>query len=328
MVTLFGDHLKLETLPDANGPRLLLVGHIDTVHPVGTLDRLPIRTEGDKLYGPGVYDMKGCVALGLEALRALQATGHTPALPVTVLLTSDEEQGTPTGKALIEEEAKRAGFALVLEPAREGGKIVTARKGAARYWLKAEGKPAHSGSRHQDGASAIREIAAKVVGLEAMTNYGTGLTVNVGVIEAGTAVNVIPARAAAYVDIRMADLAAAEDVDRRMRSLKAEIPGVALTVEGGLNRPPMERTPEIEAMFETARAKAAEIGIELETVPQTGGGSDGNFTAALGVPTLDGLGVDGAGAHTMDEHILMSSIRPRAALLAMLIAEIGKERQS
>jgi glutamate carboxypeptidase len=244
---------------------------------------------------------------------------------VTIIVMSDEEAGTPTGRDLITAEAARAAATLVVEPAREGGKIVTARKGAARYRLKAEGIPAHSGSRHQDGASAIREIAAKIVGLEAMTNYGTGLTVNVGVIEAGTAVNVIPQHAEAEIDIRMTDLETAAEIDARMKALAPKIDGVTLTVTGGLNRPPMERTKDVSTLFSHAQSLAADLGFEIDTVPRTGGGSDGNFTAALGVPTLDGLGVDGAGAHTLDEHMLVSSIAPRTALLAKLIETIDPE---
>ena len=321
----FGDHLKLETRPNDNGPRLLVLTHVDTVHPVGTLAALPFRRDGDRVSGPGVYDMKGGAYLAMEALRALGRVGAAPALPVTILVMADEEAGTPTGRDLIAAEAPRAAAALVVEPAREGGKIVTARKGAARYRLKATGKPAHSGSRHQDGASAIREIAAKIVGLEAMTDYGAGLTVNAGVVQAGTAVNVIPQHAEVEIDIRMTDLASADAVHARLTSLTAEIPGVTLEVTGGLNRPPMERTDAVSGLFLQAQALAQAIGFDLETVPRTGGGSDGNFTAAMGVPTLDGLGVDGAGAHTLDEHMLVSSIVPRTTLLAALYATIGQE---
>lgn len=321
----YGDVLKAETRPDDNGPRLLVLTHVDTVHAVGVLEALPFRREGDKLFGPGVYDMKGGAYLAFEALRALRRAGGEPQLPITILVMPDEEAGTPTGRDQIQAEAGRAAAALVVEPAREGGKIVTARNGAARYYLSAEGKPAHSGSRHQDGASAIREIAAKAVGLEAMTDYGRGLTVNVGVIEAGTAVNVVPQRARAEIDIRVPDLETADAIEARMSGLQAEIPGVTLEVTGGLNRPPMERTDEVSRLFAIAEGIADEIGFKLETVPRTGGGSDGNFTAALGVPTLDGLGVDGAGAHTLEEHMLVSSIRPRCALLARLYQDIGPE---
>lgn len=321
----FGDMLKLESRPEDNGPRLLVVTHVDTVHPHGAFGDETVRRDGNQLFGPGVYDMKGGAYIALEAFRVLARLGRSPNLPVTFVVMSDEEAGSPIGRDLIEEEAKRAAAALVVEPAREGGKIVTARNGAARYYLSATGKPAHSGSRHQDGASAIREIAAKTVGLEAMTDYGRGLTVNVGVIEAGTAVNVIPSRATAEIDIRMPDLETAADIEARMAALSPEIEGVALEMTGGLNRPPMERTAEVSALFQLAERHAADIGFKLETVPRTGGGSDGNFTAALGVPTLDGLGVDGAGAHTLEEHMLVSSIRPRTALLARLYETIGPE---
>lgn len=321
----YGDIVKLETQPAANGPRLLMLTHADTVHPIGTLETLPFKRDGDKLYGPGIYDMKGGAYLALQAIKTLQELGSGPAMPVTIMVMPDEEAGSPTSKDAIEAEARRAAVTLVVEPAREGGKIVTARKGAARYYLTTTGRPAHSGSRHQDGASAIREIAAKTVGLEAMTDYGKGVTVNVGVIEAGTAVNVIPSRATAEIDIRIPTLELAAEIDARMQALEAEIPGVTLEIKGGLNRPPMERTAGVSALFDHAHGLAGEVGINLETVPQTGGGSDGNFTAAMGVPTLDGLGVDGAGAHTLDEHLLVSSIAPRCALLASLIETITPE---
>jgi glutamate carboxypeptidase len=321
----YGDILKLETQAESNSPRLLVLTHADTVHAVGTLETLPFKQDGDKLYGPGIYDMKGGAYLALHAIRKLKELGSGPAMPVTIMVMPDEEAGSPTSKDSIEAEAKRAAVTLVVEPAREGGKIVTARKGAARYYLTATGKPAHSGSRHQDGASAIREIAAKTVGLEAMTDYGKGVTVNVGVIEAGTAVNVIPSRATAEIDIRIPTPGLAAEIDERMNALEAEIPGVTLEVTGGLNRPPMERTAGVSALFDHAHGLASDIGIDLETVPQTGGGSDGNFTAAMGIPTLDGLGVDGAGAHTLDEHLLVSSIAPRCALLASLLETITPE---
>ena len=321
----YGDIVKLETQPAANSPRLLILTHADTVHAVGTLETLPFKQDGDKLYGPGIYDMKGGAYLAIQALKTLQALGSGPAMPITIMVMPDEEAGSPTSKDAIEAEARRAAATLVVEPAREGGKIVTTRKGAARYYLTATGRPAHSGSRHQDGASAILEIAAKTVGLEAMTDYGKGVTVNVGLIEAGTAVNVIPARATAEIDIRIPTLELAAEIDARMQALEAEVDGVELEVAGGLNRPPMERTAGVSALFAHAHGLASEIGIDLETVPQTGGGSDGNFTAALGVPTLDGLGVDGAGAHTLDEHLLVSSIAPRCALLASLLETITPE---
>lgn len=321
----YGDVLQCDWRVEDNGPRLLVLTHIDTVHPEGALETLPFKRDGDKLFGPGVYDMKGGAYLAFEAFRALQRCGRAPKAPMTILVMPDEEAGTPIGRDVIQAEAARAFAALVVEPAREGGKIVTARKGAARYKLKATGKPAHSGSRHQDGASAIKEIAAKIVGLEAMTDYHSGLTVNAGLVTAGTAVNVVPAHAETEIDIRVSDLETAEAVEARMSGLAPETPGVTIEVSGGLNRPPMERTAGVDALFAQAQTLARDVGFELETVPRTGGGSDGNFTAALGVPTLDGLGVDGAGAHTLEEHMLVSSIKPRTALLALLYETLQPE---
>ena len=323
----YGDIVKLETQPAANGPRLLMLTHADTVHPIGTLETLPFKRVGDKLYGPGIYDMKGGAYLALQAIKTLQELGSGPAMPVTIMVMPDEEAGSPTSKDAIEAEARRAAVTLVVEPAREGGKIVTARKGAARYYLTtATGRPAHSGSRHQDGASAIREIAAKTVGLEAMTDYGKGVTVNVGVIEAGTAVNVIPSRATAEIDIRIPTLELAAEIDARMQALEAEIPGVALEIKGGLNRPPMERTPGVSALFDHAHGLAGEVGIDLETVPQTGGGSDGNFTAALWAFPHSMAWASMALVPTRWMSTCWSPLsRPRCALLASLIETIAPE---
>ncbi|HET6518932.1 MAG TPA: M20 family metallopeptidase [Geminicoccaceae bacterium] len=313
----FGDHLSVRSAwGDDDGPGVLVLCHLDTVHPIGTLARYPFRVEGDAAYGPGIYDMKGGAYLAYYAYRHLVRTGRTTPLPVRLLYVSDEEVGSVTSRALIEAEGRRARYVLVTEPARDGGRVVTARKGTARFRITFRGRPAHSGSRHADGRSAIRELARQVLVLEGLTDYARGVTVNVGVVRGGTRENVVPEEALALVDLRLPTLALGAELVERIRGLAPVDPDVRIEVEGGLNRPPFERSPAIAALFEHARRLAAGIGFALEDTA-TGGGSDGNFTAAT-VPTLDGLGVDGDGAHTHDERLFVSSLAPRATLLLRL----------
>ena len=276
----------------------------------------PIRTEGDRAYGPGIYDMKGGVIIALSAAASLIVDGQETPLPLRFLIVSDEEIGSPTSRPHIEAAAENAKYVLVTEPARDGGKIVTGRKGSARMTMKAHGAPAHSGMRHQDGESAILEIARQIVDLEAMTDYDSGLTVNIGLVSGGSGANVVPEHATAEIDIRMIRPEDGETAVARVRSAKPYNPKVTLGVTGGMNRPPFQKSNAIASLYEHARGLAAEIGIDLQDV-FTGGGSDGNFTAAK-VATLDGLGVDGAGAHTLEEHLLISSLLPRMTLLRRL----------
>ena len=308
-----GPHFRARAPWGGDGPGLLVLCHLDTVHPAGTLAQNPVRTEGDRAYGPGIYDMKGCVHIALQAAAGLIAEGSGAPLPLRFLVTSDEETGSPTSRALIEAEADRAKYVLVVEPARDGGKVVTARKGTARMVLNAHGKPAHSGANHAQGASAILEIARQIVDLEAITDYDRGISVNVGLIQGGTGVNVVPEHCSAEIDLRMTEPDDGDALVARVRGLTHYNPAVTLSVEGGMNRPPYMKSNAIAALFEHARGLAAELGIDLHDT-FTGGGSDGNFTALL-APTLDGMGVDGAGAHTLDEHLFISSLVPRMRLL-------------
>ena len=319
----YGDHLTLRAPWDGDAPGILVLSHLDTVHPHGVLARNPFRREGDRVFGPGIYDMKGGAYLALHACRHLIRLGRRAPLPITFLYVSEEEVGSPTSRELIEREAGRAAYVLVTEPARDGGRIVTARKGVARYVVTATGRPAHSGTRHQDGRSAIREMAHQILFIEGLTDYERGITTNVGLVTGGTAVNVTPAACVAEVDVRVPDAAAAAFVHETLTGLKPHDPDVRLRVEGGLNRPPFEKTAAIDSLFRHARDLAAEIGIDLGDV-KTGGGSDGNFTAALGVPTLDGLGVDGEGGHTEHEQLYFSSLEPRARLLLRLFETLGQ----
>ncbi len=314
---VFGDHLRVRSAwGGEDEPGVLVLCHLDTVHPTGSLARHPFRVEGDSAYGPGIYDMKGGAYLAFHAYRHLARAGRESPLPIRLLYVSDEEVGSPTSRALIVEEARRARYVLVTEPARDGGKVVTARKGTARFKLTFRGRPAHSGSRHQDGRSAIRELARQVLVLEDMTDYGRGLTVNVGVVRGGTRQNVVPAEAEALVDMRLPTIALGEEALARVRALGPFDPDVRIAFEGGLNRPPFERTPATAELFEHARRLAAEFGLDLQDTA-TGGGSDGNFTAPI-APTLDGLGVDGGGALTDEERLYISSLAPRTALMLRL----------
>ncbi|MGH9475997.1 MAG: M20/M25/M40 family metallo-hydrolase [Terriglobales bacterium] len=307
---------------DAALPPALLLGHLDTVYATGTLARMPVRNDGERLWGPGVYDMKGGIVQLLFALRALAAAGRMPRRRLRILLVFDEETGSRASRPLTEACARGAGAALVLEPAAdEGGKLKVARKGIAVYRLAAEGRAAHAGVDFTQGASAIVELAARVVEVAGWSDTASGLSVNPGIIAGGTRLNIVAANAEAQIEARAWSAVELAGFDRRLRALAPSDARVRLSVEGGLNRPPMEPTPASLALAAHAQAIGRELGLHLEYTG-TGGGSDGSFAAALGVPTLDGLGAVGAGAHTDLEHIVISALAPRAALLAALLSSI------
>jgi glutamate carboxypeptidase len=311
-----GDHLVARSSWGQDAPGILVLSHLDTVHPLGFIARLPFRTEGDRAFGPGIYDMKGGAYLAYHAFRQLCATAERSPLGVTQLYVSDEEIGSPTSRGLIEAEGRKAKYVLVTEPARDGGKIVTGRKGVARFEIFIKGIPAHAGTRPEDGRSAIRELANIIQTLEAMNDIERGVTVNVGVVRGGTKPNVIAEEAYAEVDMRLPTIADADDLVPKILNLKSRTEGVSVRVVGELNRPSYEKGNAGAALFEHARTLAAEIGFDLVDT-STGGGSDGNFTAPH-TATLDGLGVDGQGAHTHYEQMYISSIEPRARLLHRL----------
>ena len=311
-----GDHILARSSWGQDAPGILVLSHLDTVHPLGFIQRLPFRIEGDSAFGPGIYDMKGGAYLAYHAFAQLCATPERSPLGVTQLYVSDEEIGSPTSRALIEEEGRRAKYVLVTEPARDGGKIVTGRKGVARFEIFVKGVPAHAGTRPEDGRSAIRELANIIQALEALNDLKRGVTVNVGVVRGGTRPNVIAEEAYAEVDLRVPSIADGDDLVPKILSLKSRTEGVSVKVVGGLNRPPYEKGNAGAALYEHARKLAAEIGFDLVDT-STGGGSDGNFTAPH-TATLDGLGVDGQGAHTHYEQLYISSIEPRARLLYRL----------
>jgi glutamate carboxypeptidase len=311
-----GDHLVARSSWGQEQPGILVLSHLDTVHPMGFIARLPFRTEGDSAFGPGIYDMKGGAYLAFHAFRQICGNGERPPLGITQIFTSDEEIGSPTSRALIEAEGRRAKYVLVTEPARDGGKIVTGRKGVGRFEVFIKGAPAHAGSRPEDGRSAIRELASVIHALEAMNDPKRGISVNVGVVRGGTRPNVIAEDAYAEVDLRVPSFAEADELVAKILSLRSRTEGVSVDVTGELNRPPYEKSNAGAALFEHAKTLAADLGFALVDT-STGGGSDGNFTAPH-TATLDGLGVDGKGAHTHYEQMYISSIEPRARLLHRL----------
>ena len=318
-----GDHLLVTAdlqCPSAarGGDGILILSHMDTVHPIGTLNGpLPYRVEGNCAFGPGAEDMKGGTYLALAAIKQILREGSTTSLPIRHLIVSDEEMGSHTSRLHIEREAKRAKYVLVTEPARSGGKIVTARKGCGEFQVTVQGLAAHAGVEHHLGRNAICEIARQVLTIESMTDYNRGLTVSVGIINGGTRSNVVPDRATIQVDVRVPNPQIGEEITKRIYGLKSFDPDCKVEVQGGIDRPGYEKTPEISALFEKAKLIAAQIGFELQDL-KTGGGSDGNFTAGY-APTLDGLGVDGDGGHTLEERLYISSIVPRMQLLKGLM---------
>jgi glutamate carboxypeptidase len=321
-----GDHF-VATLGDSSASPIVTMCHIDTVWPVGTLATMPWREEGKppgllggRLCGPGVYDMKASTAMLIAALRYLRATQTRLAHPLRMLFTTDEETGSHTSRALIEAEAKKAALVLCLEPALSNGALKTLRKGTGGFTITAYGRAAHAGADHARGINAIEEIVRQVTALHQMTNHETGTTVNVGMISGGTASNVVPERAQVEVDLRVTTPAEGERIVKAIQDLQPQLPGARLEIVGGLNRPPMERTPLIVEAFQKAKAIAAGIGLELQE-GATGGASDANFVAPLGVPTLDGLGAVGNGGHAADEHVIAASLPERTALLAAIITQ-------
>ena len=315
-------HMRAEfTLPGAKKRgQILALGHSDTVWPMGTLDLMPFRQEKGRLWGPGVLDMKSGLAFFVFAIRALRDLNAPVSKKVVLQLNADEEVGSETSRKWTEEAAKRSDFVLVLEPGTGlEGKLKTSRKGVGAYNVRVCGKAAHAGVDFEAGASAVIELAKQIERIAGFTQLSRGVTVNPGVISGGTRSNVIAAQAIAEVDIRVARLQEAAPLDRKFRALRPHDKRCSIEITGGLNRPPMERSNGIRELFARARGLAQEIGVQLEE-SATGGGSDGNFTAALGIPTLDGLGGVGEGAHAANESILIDRIADRTALLAKLIA--------
>jgi glutamate carboxypeptidase len=312
-----GGHLEAEL--DGEGDPLLVLGHLDTVWPRGTLEAMPWRVEDGLAFGPGAYDMKAGVVAVLAALQQARPGRR----PVRLFLGADEETGSVGSRPLIERAAAGVAAALVAEPCLPGGGVKTARKGLGKFRVGVRGIAAHAGANPQDGASAIDELARQVLRLHALTDEEHGITVNVGLVQGGTARNVVAPEAAALVDVRIVHAEDAERVEAAIRGLRPELDGTEVRVEGGWTRPPLEPDESTARLVERARAHARELGLGELREGRSGGGSDGNLVGALDVPVLDGLGPDGGGAHAEDEHVLLASIPQRAALIARLLEDPG-----
>ncbi|HXD30274.1 MAG TPA: M20 family metallopeptidase [Pyrinomonadaceae bacterium] len=319
----YGEHLRIHAFGNGKtrSKTVLVIGHTDTVHPVGSLQSRPWRVEGNRAYGPGVFDMKANCALAIEAIRCCASLNIKPGRPVVLLLTCDEEAGSLTGRTLVEAEAKRAQQVLVIEPPASTGRVKTGRKGTGMFTLEIHGKAAHAGLEPEKGASAIVEMARQIEHLHRMNNPMTGITVNVGVVRGGTVSNVVAAEAVAEVDLRFSSLEDGRAAEHAILNLKPYDSRVQVVARGSINRPPLERSEKVLELYEHAKRIAAGMDYQLGEA-QVGGASDGNFAAAVGAPVLDGLGVDGDGAHAIHEHILIDDIARRGALLAGLLATL------
>jgi glutamate carboxypeptidase len=319
----FGHHVR--AVWGSGRRQVLVLCHMDTVWPIGEIAKNPVRLEGSKLFGPGVFDMKAGIVFTLWALRAMMDLGGpnplSPGKRVVLLYTSDEEVGSPTSRGIIQEEARRSEAVLVLEPATPAGAVKLWRKGVAEFKVSVRGRASHAGADPERGISAVRELCEQVLRIYSLADPSRGTTVNVGVISGGSRSNVVAEEATAEVDVRAVTKSELERVVKGMRSLVPVLPGAEVVVCGGVNRPPMERSPGGERLYGLARGIAEELGFDLPA-DGTGGASDGNFTANLGIPTLDGLGAVGDGSHARTEHVLVDHIPLRTALLARLLEEI------
>lgn len=312
-----GNHLRFSY--GKGDAQILIIGHFDTVWEVG---RLSYRVEGNKAYGPGILDMKGGIIQALWAVKACRELGISLNKRIVFLCTSDEEVGSDTSRAIIEQEAKKSRAVLVPEPAvARTGALKTARKGVGKFSIKIKGKAAHSGNHHQDGISAIQEMAHQILFLHSLTDYELGTTLNVGVVRGGSTENVVAEQAELGVDLRISQLSEGERISKIIYGLKPHVEGISLQISGGVNRPPMERTAENAKLFNLAAACSSELGFDL-TEESVGGGSDGNFTSALGIPTLDGLGAVGEGIHAENEHVEIDQLPIRAALMVNLLRKL------
>ena len=318
----YGRHLRLTAFSDAAEPLpIMLLGHTDTVHARGSVVERPWRVEGNKAFGPGVFDMKANCILALEVIRAFAETGLRPKRPVVVLLTCDEETGSASGRPMVEADAKRASSVLVLEPSGSGGRVKTGRKGTGIYSLSAQGRAAHAGLEPEKGASAVLELARQTERLHAFNGKRGGISVNVGVFRGGTMSNVVAAEARAEIDVRFTNAAEADVIQNEILKLQPFDGRVQLTLTGGINRPPLERTEKVLELYERARLIARMLDFDLDET-QVGGASDGNFAAVVGASVLDGLGISGDGAHATHEHIILDDIPRRGALIAGLSASL------
>jgi glutamate carboxypeptidase len=315
--TEVGNHLKFTV--GSGEEQILIIGHFDTVWDQG---RLPYRVEDNKAYGPGIFDMKGGIIQALWAVKAIRDSNLVLNKKIVFFCNSDEEIGSLYSRPYIEDEARKSKLVLVVEPAAaKSGALKTERKGVGIFNLVVRGRSSHAGNHHADGINALEELARQIVALHELTDYEKGTTVNVGVAQGGTRSNVVPDYAEATIDLRVTTINEAKRMTDAILGLKPFLKGASIEVSGGINRPPMERTDQTAMLFEIARTVGSELGMEL-TEASVGGGSDGNFTAAQGIPTLDGLGVEGDGPHAENEHILIDTLPKRSALVASLLLRL------
>jgi glutamate carboxypeptidase len=318
--TEVGDIVEARWNEDQPGKPIVVVCHMDTVHPIGMLEANPIRQEDGKLYGPGSYDMKGSIVTTLAALKGLRDLEMFPDRPLVVLMTSDEETGSEHSRGLIEERARGAALAMIMEPALPDGSIKTWRKSTGGFTIKTFGIAAHAGGSHESGLNAIEEMAHQVIALQRMTNYKVGTTVSAGIISGGTARNTVPDMCEVFIDVRAMTREEMDRLTKQILAIQPVLPGARLEVEGGFDRPPMERNETMIATFNRAKIIAKQYNLTVREAG-SGGASDGNYTAALGTPTLDGLGPVGDGAHSEREHIVMASLADSATLIASLLMD-------
>jgi len=323
----YGNHLVIEH-KDAIDPSIVILAHMDTVFPKGTVQERPFRIEGDRAYGPGVIDMKSSHATVLYAIKALMNAGEEGFKHIKIVLNSEEEIGSPTSKSLIEKEAKNTKYALVMEPARKDGSLVSARRGKGNYTLIVEGKAAHSGIEPEKGRSAIEELAHKIIQLHELSDHKKGISVNVGLIEGGSSANTVSDHAEAQIDVRMKEIEQVEIIEEKLEKIcsTTEVVGTKIMLEGEMNRPPMEKNKKTRALLRLIQDVGDEIGIEIEDTA-TGGGSDASFTSSLGIATIDGLGPIGGNAHSDKEYLVIPSLVERTLLLATIIKRLAEKQK-
>ncbi|MGM0900912.1 MAG: M20 family metallopeptidase [Bacillota bacterium] len=319
----YGNNLVIRH-KNAKEPKIILLAHMDTVFPEGTVAERPFRIEGNRAYGPGVVDMKSSLVELLFAIKALDHSGSNSGENIEIILNGDEEIGSPSSRALIEERAVGKEYALVMEPARKDGSLVMARRGGGRYTLLVEGKAAHSGIEPEKGRSAIEELAYKIIQLHDLTDHEKGMSVNVGLIEGGTAVNTVSDSAVAHVDVRISEMEQGEFLEGKMKEICAttDVPGTNVVLEGEIGRPPMEHNEQTKSLFHIIKDVGEEIGVKISGTA-TGGGGDASFTAANGVATVDGLGPVGGNAHSDKEYLEIDTLPERTLLLAMTIDRLS-----
>ena len=316
----YGVHI-VASIGGNGSDHIAILSHMDTVHPLGTLETQPFRVLTDRIEGPGTYDMKAGITIAIEALQLMKRRGNEAKRPIKFIITCDEEIGSHSGLPLIKQHSQGAHAVLVTEPCVAGGGVKSSRKGVLTYQMNVYGRAAHAGTHPQNGVSATVELAKQIEHMVGLADHSQGTTLNVGVIRGGTASNVVPAHAFAEIDVRVTNASETARIDKALLGLTAQLPGAKVEVKSTERRPPLERNEQVLELYGRVKKIAAEIGVELGE-GASGGGSDGSFTASLGIPTLDGLGPDGGGAHAIDEHVLLADVPVRLALFTRILESL------